>query len=346
VSAFASSQVYAANIDCSTDLITGILGGFFGSLYGSCVCGGDGYPGFIVAGTVYAYKDSAVLPAAPLPARDIGTWSGNKIVNMGTTAPTFASCIAATYVAIDVPAVTNNWYCAKFVGGTDTGYMFAKWDGSTLVAPSPPPPTAPTGLSATAASATQINLSWTDNSFNESGFKIFKDGALLTTTAAGATSYNATGLTCNTGYAFTVKATNANGDSTAAATTPASTTTSACVVPPPTAPTGLSATAASATQINLSWTDASSDETGFKIFKDGTLLNTTAANATSYNATGLTCNTAYTSTVKATNANGDSSAAATTPATTTTSACQVVSAPIFNLNQPAVIYSEEINVTK
>ncbi len=33
-------------------------------------------------------------------------------------------------------------------------------------------PSAPSGLTATAISATQINLSWTDNSNNETGFKI------------------------------------------------------------------------------------------------------------------------------------------------------------------------------
>ena len=155
------------------------------------------------------------------------------------------------------------------------------------------------------------------------------NGMKFTTPSGG----NGKGLGCPSGTPY-------SGGSTVA---PGTTCT---IVTVPLAPTGLSATTASATQIDLSWTDASSDETGFKIFKDGTLLNTTAANATSYNATGLTCNTAYTSTVKATNANGDSSAAATTPATTTTSACQVVSAPIFNFKQPAVIYSEEIDVTK
>ena len=37
------------------------------------------------------------------------------------------------------------------------------------------------------------------------------------------------------------------------------------VSPPPAAPSGLSATAVSSSQINLSWTDNSSDETGFKL---------------------------------------------------------------------------------
>ncbi len=115
---------------------------------------------------------------------------------------------------------------------------------------------------------------------------------------------------------------------------------SAHIPSPPTAPTGLTATAASATQINLSWTDNSSDETGFKIESPaGTALTTTAANATSYNATGLTCNTSYTFVVKATNANGDSSSIT---ANATTSACSTaVSAPIFNFNKPAEIFASE-----
>jgi len=81
---------------------------------------------------------------------------------------------------------------------------------------------------------------------------------------------------------------------------------------PPAAPTGLTATPTSATQINLAWTDASSDETGFEIERataaggPWTLLTTTAANATSYNDTGLTTGTTYYYRVRATNAGVDS----------------------------------------
>jgi len=133
-SALASSQVYAADIDCSTDLIMGTLGTYANSLYGSCVSGVASYPGFLpLSGSVYTNVGS-VSPPAPTPARNLGTLpSGGKIVNMGTTAPTLTSCIAATYTVDNLPAVTNNWYCARFVGTTDTGYMSAKWDGSALV---------------------------------------------------------------------------------------------------------------------------------------------------------------------------------------------------------------------
>jgi hypothetical protein len=38
----------------------------------------------------------------------------------------------------------------------------------------PFPPSAPTGLTATAVSSTQINLTWTDNSSNETAIEIYR----------------------------------------------------------------------------------------------------------------------------------------------------------------------------
>ncbi len=75
---------------------------------------------------------------------------------------------------------------------------------------------APTNLSGSTASQTQITLSWTDNSNDETGFKIERNGVLITTTAADAIGYSDSGLSCGTIYNYSVKATNANGDSTAA----------------------------------------------------------------------------------------------------------------------------------
>ncbi|MDM8559357.1 choice-of-anchor Q domain-containing protein, partial [Candidatus Parabeggiatoa sp. HSG14] len=86
-------------------------------------------------------------------------------------------------------------------------------------------PVAPSALIATAVSQTQIDLAWTDNSVIETGFKIERAGSLITTTAADATSYSDSGLSCGTTYNYSVKATNATGDSTA---TSASATTSSC----------------------------------------------------------------------------------------------------------------------
>ena len=79
--------------------------------------------------------------------------------------------------------------------------------------------TAPSGLSATAVSQTQIDLSWTDNSDDEDGFKIERspDGTTgwtqIATVGAGVTSYSDTSLTCDQTYYYRVRAYNANGNS-------------------------------------------------------------------------------------------------------------------------------------
>ncbi|MDM8559354.1 choice-of-anchor Q domain-containing protein [Candidatus Parabeggiatoa sp. HSG14] len=89
---------------------------------------------------------------------------------------------------------------------------------------------APTSLSGNAASLTQINLSWIDNSTDETSFKVERSGALITTTAANVISYSNSDLYCGTTYNYSVKATNVAGDSTA---TSASVTTLTCPLPPP-----------------------------------------------------------------------------------------------------------------
>ena len=92
------------------------------------------------------------------------------------------------------------------------------------------PPTAPSGLTATAISSSQINLSWTNNAVNQTGFKIdqatssdFTQGLTTVTVGAATTTYSATGLSPNTTYYYRVRSTTAVGDSantpTASATT-------------------------------------------------------------------------------------------------------------------------------
>ncbi|QTA89953.1 Dockerin domain-containing protein [Desulfonema magnum] len=165
-------------------------------------------------------------------------------------------------------------------------------------------PCPPSGLTAQAVSETEITLSWTDNSDDETGFKIYRGDELITTAATGATSYNDTGLACGTGYDYQVVATNDVGDSSGAS---ASGITAACPASP-SAPSDLTAQAVSETEITLSWTDNSDDETGFKIYRGGELITTAATGATSYNDTGLACGTGYDYQVVATNDVDDSSA--------------------------------------
>jgi hypothetical protein len=91
-------------------------------------------------------------------------------------------------------------------------------------------PTAPSTLSTSAVSSTQINLSWTDNSSNESGFRIERSTGTSTTyteiatTGAGVNTYSNTSLTASTQYNYRVRVYNTAGNSAytniSSATTP------------------------------------------------------------------------------------------------------------------------------
>lgn len=200
------------------------------------------------------------------------------------------------------------------------------------------PPTAPAGLTATAASSSQINLAWTASTDNVgvTGYLIERcQGSGCTTFTQVATSsaanYSDIGLAASTAYTYRVRATDANSNLSGYSAT-ASTTTLASGgdTTPPTAPTALGATAVSGTQINLSWT-ASTDNVGVTGYKVERCSGSSCSNfvqvatptGTSYSDTGLVTSTTYTYRVRATDAAGNLSnysntAAATTQGTDTT----------------------------
>ena len=190
-------------------------------------------------------------------------------------------------------------------------------------------PVTPFGLNATAISAGQVNLMWQENSTDETGFRIeratnnaFTTGLVTIATAAPNTfSYNDTTASGNTTYYYRVYATNSAGDSAASNT--ASATTPLSSVLPPAAVSGLSATAISATQVNMSWIDNLLDETGFRIeratnntFSANLTGVNVAANTISYNDTTVSGNTTYYYRVYAFNSGGSSAASNIASATT------------------------------
>jgi hypothetical protein len=101
------------------------------------------------------------------------------------------------------------------VNGTITGA------GYSWVTPGAPfnlvfvPPNAPTGLAVTPIASTILNLTWIDNSTDETGFQIERSttGAggpfsLFTTVAANTVTYDNTGLTPSTNYCYRIRAIN------------------------------------------------------------------------------------------------------------------------------------------
>ncbi|MGY0615633.1 S8 family serine peptidase [Vibrio sp. FJH11] len=74
-------------------------------------------------------------------------------------------------------------------------------------------PAAPSALSATAVSDTEILLEWEDNSGNEQEFRIERNSEYLATAGANVTSYSDTGLAPDTSYSYQVIAYNEFGSS-------------------------------------------------------------------------------------------------------------------------------------
>ncbi len=176
-------------------------------------------------------------------------------------------------------------------------------------------PSVPLNLVALSASITQINLSWSASTDNVgvAGYVVYRDGNPLATTTA--LAYNDIGLASTTTYTYNVLAFDAVGNysalSAGASAQPQNDTIA------PSVPTNLLATPVSASEIDLAWT-ASTDNVGvagYKIYRNGSLVNTVVPN--SFSDIGLTATTTYAYQVSALDAAGNESVlSATTTATT------------------------------
>ena len=212
------------------------------------------------------------------------------------------------------------------LSGTLTGSAWAWAAGSPFNAVPPGPPADPTGLTATTVSPSRINLSWTDNAGNESGYEVERSTTgsggpftLLIALPANSASYSNTGLDPSTEYCYRVRAVNGIGPSGYSAVACATTQ----PAPPPADPTGLTATAISPVRIDLAWTDNATDETAYEVERSTsgaggpfTPLVSLPANSTAYSNTGLNPSTEYCYRVRAVNGPLASGYAATACATT------------------------------
>jgi subtilisin family serine protease len=185
---------------------------------------------------------------------------------------------------------------------TGTVLMAGRINANNSINPPANAPDGPSDLVAVSASTSRIELNWTDQASDESGFKIERATASagpythVAKVAADVGSYADTGLIDGTSYYYRVRAFNAAGDSAPSednATTPLA------------APSNLSAEAASSSRIDLSWTDHSSVESGFRIeqkvgsggpYAEIAVVDT---DVNTYSSTGLEVSTTYYYRVKA-----------------------------------------------
>ena len=159
---------------------------------------------------------------------------------------------------------------------------------TTLAAPGPP--AAPSAVSA-APSPFGVDVTWTDNATDETGFRVERSAtAAGPWTLAGTTGANVTSLLHrqypgdDQAVCYRVFAVNALGSSDGSAVD--------CTAAP-TPPTNLAASSGSDGGVDLTWTDNSSVEDGYQVLRAGSsgqgpsVVATLPANTTSYRDAGL-----------------------------------------------------------
>src|SRR5947207_56534 len=221
-----------------------------GSLIVTITSPADGSP---VSGTVPV--NASVSIVGSLTVSQVQFYRDGNLIGSDSAAPYSVSWNTTS---------TNNGSHTLTAVATDI--LGARWNSDPVtvtVSNGPPPdttpPSVPTGLTASAVSSSQINLSWAASSdiVGVSGYRVYRNGTQIATTSA--TSYaNTTGLSPSSPSRHSVapvvlgaRRTSHPGTVSASTAPPPDTT-------PPSVPTGLTASAVSSSQINLSWA-ASSD---------------------------------------------------------------------------------------
>ena len=180
----------------------------FSSTYNSsfAINGGSGR----VDGTG-AYTKTASMPHSGAVYSVVGA-SGKVSGGLLNHPAMFLSLNELGSMVIDVSSQTMDIKYLNNNGAVRDYFTISK--GTTA----PAVPAAPGGLTATAASPSAINLSWTDNSNNETGFDIERSAdnvnwAALATVGSNIQTYGNTGLAASTRYYYRVRAKNSTGNS-------------------------------------------------------------------------------------------------------------------------------------
>ncbi len=269
---------------------------------------------------------------------------------------------AVIYTDATAAATTTYTYRVRALkaGGLDSGYS-NEAEGTTSAVPVP---ATPTGLAATAISAAQVDLGWTDVATTETGYRVERctgttvtcdDGGFgqIAEIAADAISYSDGTTAENTTYTYRVRAYNAGGNSGYSNEDDAAT--------PVAAPTVLTVTGTTASSVSLGWTDNSGAEDGFGVERctgtaaacndgDFTEITQTAANAVIYTDATAAATTTYTYRVRALKAGGldsgysneaqGTTSAVPVPATPTGLAATAISAAQVDLGWTDVATTE------
>jgi fibronectin type 3 domain-containing protein len=231
----------------------------------------------------------------------------------------------------DTSVSANTGYSYTVVAVDTAGNSSTTSTAATVTTPALPdttPPSAPSSISAKANSSNSVTISW-GASTDSSGGGGINDYYVLrslvgpgsgytTLTSVNATSYTDTSVNASTTYSYEIEAHDAAGNTSGASVTATVTTPAPTITPAvPAAPSNVTATAVSTSQINLSWTDTST-VSGYAVYEvgDGTAIASLANTVNSYGLTGLKPATPYSFYIVAINGSKASSNSSVVAATT------------------------------
>ncbi len=204
-------------------------------------------------------------------------------VARSTTGPggTYTTVIQSPGVNVtsytDTNVVANQQYCYIVRVGESAFSItpFSDPGCATIVPPPPTIPAAPTGLVATTFDDQRIDISWNDQSDNETGFRIERSSGSggtfseIDLVGANVSNFSDTGLPADSEFCYRVRAYNSAGDSSYTNVDCATTDSDDPPPPPPpdplAAPTDLTATPVGETSIELNWVDNATTEVGFEV---------------------------------------------------------------------------------
>jgi len=213
-------------------------------------------------------------------------------------------------------------------------------------------PAVPTGLSASGATTSSLNLSWSAVSTPANctvSYSVYRGGVQVASGLSG-TSTTISGLSSNTSYSFSVTAVDAAGSSAQSSAVSASTLLVTTCSAAPAVPTGLATSGITSSSVNLSWSAVSSPancSVTYSVFRGGSQV-ASGLTGTSTSVTGLSAGTAYSFTVAAVDAAGSSAQSGSASATTTggtTSSCDGVPAYVaanVYTNGMKVVYNSKL----